>query len=131
MASVFPQSRGSSRLVSPRGAPRLARAMSRHSSAALLTFALVQIAGVVALNSLPGGQLLPFVALALLVLLAVPFARRLDRRWQELGATALPSSGLIRRFRRDRSRLWTFALAVPVLWFASFAAVAEATAIAG
>ena len=131
MASVFPQSRASMSLRYSRGAPRLARAMSWHSSGALMTFAILQIIAVLLLSSLPGGRVLPFLALAALVLAAVPFARRMERRWHDLGRTALPSSGLMHRFRRDRSRLWLFALAAPPLWAGCFAAVAEAAAFGG
>lgn len=100
--------------------------MSRHSSGALLAFAAVQVWGVVALSNLAGGRLSPIVALAILLLVAIPFARRLDRRWQDLGRTALPSSGLIARFRRDRTRLWMLAFAVPTLWIGAFAIAARA-----
>lgn len=107
-------------------APRLARAMSWHASGALLLFAGIQIAGVIALADLPGGSALPFVALAMVLLIAVPFSRSLERRWSGLAGSALPSSGLVQAFRADRSRLWRLALVVPTLWIGLFAVVAEA-----
>ena len=100
--------------------------MSRHASASLLTFAIGQIWAVVALSRMPGGHFLPFLALALLLIVALPFSRRLDARWQDLGRTALPSSGLIARFRRDRSRLWALAVALPTLWAGCFVVIAQA-----
>lgn len=103
--------------------------MSRHASGALLTFALLQIAGVVALSDMPGGSVLPFVALSVLLLVALPFSRMLERRWSGLASTALPSSGLMQAFRADRSRLWRLALIVPTLWIGLFAVVAEATTL--
>jgi hypothetical protein len=103
--------------------------MSRHASGALLTFALLQIAGVVALSDMPGGSALPFVALATVVLVALPFSRMLERRWSALASTALPSSGLMQAFRADRSRLWRLALIVPTLWIGVFAVVAEASTL--
>ena len=129
MASVFPGSRAQSSFVSSYGAPRLARSMSHHSSGALLTFALLQIAGVIAFNSLPGGNWLPFIALGLLFLLAIPFSRRLERRWSHFSETALPSPGLMVSFRRDRARLWRLACIVPTLWLGLFAVVAEAATL--
>lgn len=129
MASVFPGFRTHISFVSPHGAPRLARAMSHHASGALLTFAVLQIAGVVAFNSLPGGNWLPFIALGLLLLLAVPFSRRLERRWTHFSDTALPSPGLMVSFRRDRARLWRLACIVPTLWLGLFAVVAEAATL--
>ena len=126
MASVFPHSRTHKKYGSAVAAPRLARAMTWHASAALLSFAGLQLWGVVALARAPGGQVLPFVALGLLLLVAIPFARRLERRWRDLAASALPSSGLLMHFRRDRSRLWRLALIIPTLWLGLFAVAAEA-----
>ncbi|MEK6542099.1 MAG: hypothetical protein AABZ45_08270 [Pseudomonadota bacterium] len=126
MASVFPHSRTQDKYGSAVAAPRLARAMTWHASAALLAFAGLQLWGVVALSNVPGARILPFVALGLLILIAVPFARRLQRRWHGLAGSALPSSGLEHIFRRDRTRLWRLALIVPTLWLGLFAVVAEA-----
>ena len=116
------QPRSGSRL----GAPRLAKAMSWHASGALMLFALLQIAGAFAVSSLPGGRLVPFVALALVVLVAIPFSRSLERRWSGLAHCALPGPGLVTRFRRDRETLWCLACIVPTLWLGLFAAVAKA-----
>jgi hypothetical protein len=129
MASVFPQSRTHHYHASSAAAPRLARAMSWHASGALLTFSVAQIAGVILLSDRPGGAALPFVALASLLLIALPFSRTLERRWSRLASTALPSSALVQRFRSDRGRLWQLALVVPTLWIASYAVIAEAAAL--
>ncbi len=110
-------------------APTLARAMSMHASLALLTFAALQIAGVVLLANWPGGPNLPFVALGALLLLAIPFARRIERRWARLSENALPCPALHTRFRRDRRSLWRAALAVPPIWLASYAVVARAAGL--
>lgn len=126
MASVFPQSRTHEKYGSAVAAPRLARAMTWHASTALLAFAGLQLWGVIALANMPGARILPFVALGLLILIAVPFARRLERHWRDLAASALPSSGLLMHFRRDRTRLWRLALIIPTLWLGLFAVVAEA-----
>lgn len=128
MASVFPGSRTAESFCSRHGAARLARAMSWHASGALLLFAALQIVGVIALSGMPGGQMLPFVALALLVLVAVPFSRRLERRWSRLADTALPGPGLTVRFRKDRERLWRLACIVPTAWIGLFAVAAQAAA---
>lgn len=129
MASVFPHSRTQDKFGSAQAAPRLARSMTWHASAALLAFSGLQLWGVIALADVPGAPILPFVALGLLILIAIPFARRLERRWRDLAASALPSAGLVTSFRQDRSRLWRLAVLVPSLWIGTFAAVAEATTI--
>lgn len=126
MASVFPGNRTSESYCSRASAPRLAKAMSWHASGALLLFALLQIAGAFAVSGLPGGRLVPFVALALVLLVAVPFSRSLERRWAGLAGSALPCPGLMTRFRHDRQKLWRLACIVPTLWLALFAAVAKA-----
>ncbi len=110
-------------------APTLARAMSMHASLALLTFAALQITGVILLANRPGGTILPFVALGALLLLAIPFARRIERRWRRLSDNALPCPALHTRFRRDRGSLWRAALVVPPIWLASYAVVARAAGL--
>jgi hypothetical protein len=99
------------------------------ASGAVVTFAALQIFGVVAFAGLPGGGWLPLVALGLLLLIAIPFARHLDRRWSRLSDTALPSPGLMHSFRRDRARLWRLACIVPTLWLGLFAVMAEAATL--
>ena len=64
--------------------------------------------------------------LASLMVLAVPFTRHFERRWANLARTALPSATLLTLFRRDRARLWRFALLVPVVWLGGYAVMAEA-----
>lgn len=110
-------------------APTLARAISVHASLALLTFAALQIGGVVLLANQPGGGFLPLVALGALLLLAIPFARRIERRWARLSDNALPSPALHSHFRRDRGRLWRAAIAVPPIWLASYAVVTHAAGL--
>ena len=126
MASVFPLGRAQANWGSPDTASRLARRMSRHASAALLLFAAVQIAGIIMLIDLPGGRMLPYVALALLALGAVPYARRVEARWQDFESRALPCPGRVARFRADRSTLWRLALVVPLLWLGTYAVAAQA-----
>jgi hypothetical protein len=115
MASVFPGARVGPRSATSVSAQALARAMSWHASGALMLFAIFQIGGLLWLNGAAGG-LAPFIALALVVIGALPLARGIERRWSRLAETALPSEGLLRRFRQDRARLWRLALLVPPMW---------------
>ena len=75
------------------------------------------------LSGMPGASATPYVALAVLLVLAIPFARRLETRWSFLSNRALPCPGLIKRFQKDRNRLWLFALLVPMAWIGAFALV--------
>lgn len=126
MASVFPQARTQINMASGFGAERLARSMSWHASMSLLLFAGLQIWGVLNLIDLPFGRLLPFVALAMLLVGGVPFSRKVERRWHFLADNALPSSGLVVRFKKDRANLWRLAVLVPAVWLGGFALVMRA-----
>lgn len=128
MASVFPLSRTHENREFLPSPSKLARAVTLHSSLAVLTFAALQVCAVVALAQQPGGSMLPFVALAVLILLFIPFARRIERRWRNLAAAALPSDGLLVSFRRDRQLLWRLALIGPLAWVALFMLVMPFTA---
>lgn len=102
-------------------APRLAESMSRHASATVLMFATLQTIGVIALADQPYAQLLPYVAMALLLLVALPYARRVERRWRAIGDVALPGPGLDVRYRVERARLWRGAFLLPTLWIGAVA----------
>lgn len=127
MASVFPGNRTRVSYSSRSSAPRLAKSMSWHASGALLLFAAIQIVGAVALANVPAGRLAPFVALALVLLVAVPFSRAIESRWSALADSALPGPGLLARYRRDRDRLWRLACIVPTAWLGLFAVAARAS----
>jgi hypothetical protein len=97
-------------------ARHLGRRMTFHAAAALLVFAVLQIWLVSSAIAAGAPTALTFVALALLLILAVPIARTTERRWYHLSRQALASWGLHARFRRDVRRLWVAALALPFLW---------------
>lgn len=132
MASAFgPRLWGRSRTYAP-SARQLGRRMTINVAAAILVFAIIQIWLVASVVSLGVSTLVAGIALILLVGIAIPGARRLERRWHELSRGALSSHGLHARFRRDIRRLWLAVLMIPMLWVggALFATQAMA-AIAG
>ncbi len=120
MASVFPTKTGSLHALALPTGRRLARGMSRHTSAAMILFAVWQTWLAANFVHVPGGAALPWAALALLTVGAIPLARRLERRWYQLAAEAFPCPGLIGAYRRDRALVWGMAVAAPPLWL-SFA----------
>lgn len=131
MASTFgPRLIGrSARAVPP--ARSLGRRMTFHAAFALLVFAALQIWLVSSAISAGAPTALTFVALALLLAIAVPFARITERRWYHLSRQALASWGLHARFRRDVRRLWIAALALPFLWVSGAMAATTGLSVIG
>jgi hypothetical protein len=100
--------------------------MTWHAAAALIAFALLQVWLVSSAVSAGAPSALIVVALVILVALAVPATRAVERRWHRLSRQALASRGLHTRFRRDVLRLWTAALVLPPLWIGGATAAADA-----
>ena len=127
MASSYTLAAGKAEPALVRRAPaspaRLAQRMSRHLAGAVITFALVQL--VLLHLAVSGGAptALGYGALAMVVLIALPTARRLERRWRDFADTALPSPRLGQLWARDVRRLWLAAIMVPGLWIGGAAAL--------
>ena len=110
----------------------LGRRMTWHAATALAAFAALQIWLVSSAIAHGASSTLIFVALIVLLALAVPVARSTERRWYHLSRQALASWGLHARFRRDVRRLWVAALTLPFLWVSGAMAATDAiAAIAG
>ncbi|WP_260580879.1 hypothetical protein [Sphingopyxis sp. PET50] len=105
--------------------------MTFHAATALLVFAALQIWLVSSAIAAGAPTALTFVALALLLAIAVPFARVTERRWYHLSRRALASWGLHARFRRDVRRLWVAALALPFLWVSGAMAATTGLSVLG
>ena len=109
-------------------APRLGHRMTRHAAAAVVVFALAQIWLVSAAIEAGAPRMLGIIALLGLVAFAIPFARRIERRWHRLGQQALPSPALTQRFYRDVRWLWLLAVLLPAAWVGTAMLVAPAIA---
>jgi len=128
MASAFGPRLFRRSLSSVPAARSLGRRMTFHSAAALIAFAALQIwlvSSAVAAGA-PSGLII--VALVVLLALAIPVARSIERRWYRLSRQALASWGLHARFRRDVRRLWVAALTIPFLWVSGAMAATDAIA---
>ena len=131
MASTFgPRLLGRSTRSLP-AACSLGRRMTFHAAAALLVFAALQIWLVSSAIAAGAPTALTFVALVLLLAIAVPVARITERRWYHLSRQALASWGLHTRFRRDVRRLWVAALALPFLWIGGALAATTGLSVLG
>lgn len=106
----------------------LGRRMTFHAATALLAFAALQIWLVLSAVDKGAPSALIFVALATLLVLAIPITRKFERHWHRLSREALASWGLHARFRRDVRRLWVIALTLPFLWVSGALAATDAIA---
>ncbi|WP_235302908.1 hypothetical protein [Sphingopyxis sp. MWB1] len=102
--------------------------MTVHAAMALLAFAGLQIWLVLSAVDKGAPTALIFIALAVLLALAIPITRKFERRWYRLSREALASWGLHARFRRDVRRLWVVALTLPFLWVSGALAATDAIA---
>lgn len=128
MASTFgPRLWGRSTQSVP-AARSLGRRMTWHAAAALMSFAALQIWLVTSAVADGAPSAFTVISLVMLLALAVPLARRIERHWYHLSRQALASWGLHARFRRDVRRLWVAALAIPFLWVSGALAATQAIA---
>jgi hypothetical protein len=119
VANVLPEKTGSLQALALPTGRRLARGMSWHTSSAMLVFAVWQTWLAASFAHVAGGAILPWAALTLLIIGAIPIARRLERRWYRLAVEAFPCPGLIKAYRRDRMQVWSLAVLAPPLWLTS------------
>ena len=132
MASTFGPRLWRRSTASVPAARSLGRRMTLHAATALIAFAALQIWLVSSAISAGAPSALIIVALVILIALALPVTRSVERRWYHLSRQALASWGLHARFRRDVRRLWAAALALPFLWVSGAMAATDAIAkIAG
>lgn len=61
-------------------------------------------------------SIMPYFVLVLLVGLAIPFLRGLERKWQKIAASGVDLSRS--DFTVDRIKLWGFAIVMPVVFMA-------------
>lgn len=91
------------------------KAMSDNIAAALLVYTGLQIFMTTSTVKAGGASMLPYLALAVLVLAVIPACRQFERRWDRLSQHDAIDPALAPRFRRDRLALWLAALGLPFL----------------
>lgn len=96
------------------------RRMSDQVAYALLVYTALQIFLAMSMLKSSGGSLLPYLALAILVIAIIPSCRRFERRWSRLGDQQAHDPALARRYRRDRRTLWLLAVGLPFVVTALF-----------
>jgi hypothetical protein len=98
----------------------LSRRMTWHVAAAMIVYAALQLWLVIGAVAGGGSRVLPYVAVGLVLVAAVPLARMIEQRWARLARTAPPSRQLSRRYRLEALRLWVAAIVLPFVWVGAF-----------
>ncbi|OCC24462.1 hypothetical protein MB02_06625 [Croceicoccus estronivorus] len=89
------------------------RWMSDNVAYALWVYTSLQIFMTVAVLKGPGGSILPYLGLALLVGAVLPGFSALEKRWERLSCDEAANPALEPAFRRDRRLIWTLAIGLP------------------
>lgn len=100
-----------------------AKTMCSQVAYALLihTFMLIMITSHALETS--GISIFPYFMLVIFVGIAIPYLRKLERKWQNVGAT--DDQELSKQFTNDRIGLWSLAIAMPIVYFAIAKAIAS------
>lgn len=93
-----------------------AKTMCNQVAYALLihTFMLIMITSHALESS--GISIFPYFLLVFFVGIAIPYLRKLDRKWQNVSTTH--DQNLSKQFTKDRICLWYLAIAMPIVYFA-------------
>ena len=78
------------------------------------TFMLIMITSHALESS--GISIFPYFLLVFFVGIAIPYLRKLDRKWQNVITTH--DQDLSKQFTKDRICLWSLAIAMPIVYFA-------------
>lgn len=89
------------------------RRMSDNVAYALWVYTGLQIFMTVAVLKGPGGSVLPYIGLALLVGAVLPGFRALEKRWERLSNSEAADLAREPAFRRDRRLIWGLAIGLP------------------
>ena len=91
------------------------KSASDHVAYALLVYTALQI--FVTVHALRRGApgLLPYLALAILIIAIIPSCRRFEKRWVDLPDEQAFDPSLASSFRRDIRTLWAIAIGLPFL----------------
>ena len=91
------------------------RRMSDNVAYALWAYTGLQIFMTLAILKGPGGSILPYFALVVLVAAIIPACRRFEKRWNRLNDEQAADPEFAACYRRDRMWLWALAIGLPFL----------------
>ena len=120
MAKAWDKTRGEHKAIDWR------KKMSDNIACALLVYTALQIFVTMGALNAPGGSILPYFALVLLVAAIIPACRSFERRWDRLDDVQAADPAFASCFRRDRIWLWVMAIGLPFAITAVFKLLALA-----
>ncbi len=106
------------------------KGMSDNVASALIVYTGLQIFVTVhAMKDAVSGSvsLLPYLALAVLVVAIIPACRKFERRWVNLSDEESADPSLAGAYRRDQILLWLLAIGLPFVLTGLFRAIASLT----
>lgn len=90
-------------------------AMSDHVAYALLVYTGLHIFVTMTAVKAGKGQVLPYLALIILVAAIIPACRWFEKRWEDFGEERAHDPAMKATFRRDIIVLWSGAIGLPLL----------------
>ena len=97
--------------------------MSNNCAAALLVYTLAQIFFVLSFIETKGMSIAPYFGLVLLVAVIIPFCRKFEKRWMNMGSRGLSEQSIAAKFRSDQVVLWSLAIGLPFVFVGLIKAV--------
>lgn len=97
--------------------------MSNNCATALLVYTLMQIFFVLSFIETNGISIAPYFGLIVLVAVIIPFCRKFEKRWVDIGSSGLSEQSLAAKFRSDQVVLWSLAIGLPFVFVGLIKAV--------
>lgn len=97
-------------------AVRWDKKMSNNCAAALLVYTMMQIFFVLSFIETSGMSIAPYFGLVVLVAVIIPFCRKFEKRWADIGSSGLTEQSIAAKFRSDQVLLWVLAIGLPFVF---------------
>ncbi len=97
--------------------------MSNNCAAALLVYTMAQIFFVLSFIETKGMSIAPYFGLVVLVAVIIPFCRKFEKRWMDMGSSGLSEQSMAAKFRSDQVVLWSLAIGLPFVFVGLIKAV--------
>lgn len=89
--------------------------ISDHIAYALIIYTMMLIFLVAGAINTSSMSVMPYLLLMLFIILVIPMARKLEKKWERLENSELSQSSLKTKFAIDRAKLWIGTFALPII----------------